>query len=301
MAMRFRIIKNMIKQGFEGMWRNRAMGLASVSSILAVLLILGLVLILIMSINNVVIEIKTKFDLIKVQLEDDISPGDLEKLEDYLKSSDKVESYTFESKEQALENMKKSWGEDAYVLDGIEDDNILPESFLIKIDKLENMESVVDDIKDLSGIDSVPYYKDLIDKLMLISKYIRLGGLFITVALVLVSVFIISNTIKITVASRKREINIMKYVGATNGYIRGPFIVEGVLFGLIASVLAIVMINFGYEYFFNIISDKMYYILSVYLVAPEALLKDMSIIFISIGVGIGAVGSILSLKRYLNV
>ena len=136
---------------------------------------------------------------------------------------------------------------------------------------------------------------------MIIANYIRVGGIVVIGVLVLVSVFIISNTVKITVASRRREINIMKYVGATNGYIRGPFIIEGVLFGLIGAALSIVVINYGYEYFFKSVSDKLYVLLTVYLVSPALLVKDITIMFTAIGVGIGALGSILSLKRFLNV
>lgn len=301
MAMRFRIIKNMFKQGFEGMWRNRTMGLASVSSIVAVLIILGLVLILVLSINNVVVETKSKFDILQVYLDDDISPGAMSDLEDYLRENDKVEAYEYESNQEALEKLKEEWGEDAYVLEGLEDDNRLPNSFVIKLKNIEDTDQVVGEIKDLSGIEGVPYYKDFIDKLIKISSYIRLAGLVITAALVLVSVFIISNTIKLTVANRQREINIMKYVGATNGYIRGPFIIEGLLFGILASLVAILVINLGYDYFFESISSRLYYLLDINLVAPEILFKDISIIFLSIGAGIGAVGSILSLKRYLNV
>lgn len=301
MAMKFRIIKNIFKQGFEGLWRNRGMGLASVSSILAVLLILGMVLILVLSINNAVIEIKSQFDLVQVFLDDDISPGEMRKLENFLRENDKVESFELETKEDALENIRESFGEDAYILDGFEEDNSLPNSFIIKLKELEYTDQLVSEIKDLSGIEGVPYYKDLIDKLINISKYIRIGGFIITIVLVAISIFIISNTIKLTVASRKREINIMKYVGATNGYIRGPFILEGIFFGLIAAGLAILVTNFGYEYFFKAIGNELYYMISVYLIPPEVLIKDISIIFLAIGAGIGAVGSIFSLKRYLNV
>ncbi len=301
MAMRFRIIKNIFKQGFEGLWRNRGMGLASVSSILAVLLILGLVLILVLSINNAVIEIKSQFDLVQVFLDDDISPKEMQKLENFLRENDMVESFELETKEEALENIRERFGEEAYILDGFEEDNSLPNSFIIKLKELEYTDQLVGEIKDLSGIEGVPYYKDLIDKLINISRYIRIGGFIITVVLVAISVFIISNTIKLTVASRKREINIMKYVGATNGYIRGPFILEGIFFGVIAAGLAILVTNFGYEYFFKAIGDELYQMIAVYLIPPQVLIKDISIIFLAIGAGIGAVGSIFSLKRYLNV
>ncbi len=139
--------------------------------------------------------------------------------------------------------------------------------------------------------------------MLLIANYVRGGGLIIIIILLLISVFIISNTIKITVAAREREVNIMKYVGATNGYIRGPFVIEGgVLFGLIGgAVLSILIVNKGYSYFFHSLSTELYVLFTVYLVPPKALIKDISIIFVAIGMGIGALGSMVSLKRFLNV
>ncbi|NLV75756.1 MAG: ABC transporter permease [Tissierellia bacterium] len=299
MRMKFRIFKNIVKQGFQGMWRNRGMGLASVGSITAVLIILGIVLIMILSINNVVVETKNKFDEIQIFLEDDITDEQLDYIEEQAKENEGVLSVIYQSKEQALEIMKEDWGENAYLLEGFET-NPLPDSFIVKLKGIEYADSVVNKVQELEGIDEVKYYKDIIEKLVLMANYVRGGGLIITAILIVVSIFIISNTIKITVTARQREINIMKYVGATNGYIRGPFIIEGVLFGLIGAVLSILIVNYGYRYFFNTVNDKLYVLFTVYLVPPVALIKDLSIIFISIGMGIGALGSLVSLKRFLN-
>lgn len=301
MAMKFRVIKNITKQGFQGMWRNRGMGMASVGSISAVLMILGFVLILILSINNVVVETKSKFDEIQIYLDNDLSPAKLNAIESSIRESEGVLSFIFRSREQALEIMKKDWGKDAYILEGIEKTDALPNSYVIQLKDIEYADIVVNEIKDMDGVEGVEYYKDIIDKLMAVANYIRLGGIVVIGALMLVSIFIISNTIKITVASREREINIMKYVGATNGYIRGPFIIEGILFGLIGAIISIILINYGYEYFFESVNDKLYVILTVYLVPPASLFKDIAIMFTAIGVGIGALGSIVSLKRFLNV
>lgn len=298
--MKFRIFKNITKQGFQGMWRNRGMGLASVSSISAVLMILGLVLILILSINNLVVDTKSKFDEVQVYLDDDLTPEQLNNIETTIRESEGVLSFVFQSREQALDIMKNDWEEDGYLLEGLET-NPLPNSYIIKLNDIEYADIVVDKLNEMDGIEGIRYYKDIIDKLMSFASYVRIGGIVIIGALVLVSIFIISNTIKLTVASRKREINIMKYVGATNGYIRGPFIIEGILFGLIAAGISIVLINYGYEYFFQSVNDKLYVLFTVLLVPPASLLKDITIIFISIGVGIGALGSIISLKRFLNV
>lgn len=300
-AMGFRVFKNILKQGFQGMWRNRSMGLASIGSISAVLMILGVVIILVLSINNVAMEIKTKFDEIQVFLKDDLTAEDIDKIQETIEEDDRVLSVVFQSKGQGLEIMKKDWEEDSYLLEGLEEDNPLQDSYIIQLKDIKDADDVVKKLDTIEGIEYINYYKDIIDKLLVFANYIRFGGIVVIGILVLVSVFIISNTIKITVTSRKREVNIMKYVGATNGYIRGPFIIEGILFGLIGSVLSIFIINYGYDYFFKSVSDKLYVLFTVWLVPPTLLMKDITIMFSAIGVGIGALGSIVSLKRFLNV
>lgn len=298
--MRFRIFKNMMKQGFQGLWRNRGMGLASIGSITAVLLILGIVLILVLSINNIVFETKHKFDEIQVFLDKDVEEEQKEKILEEIKRCDGVISVEYETKEEALENMKKDWGNQADVLEGIEE-SPLPESYIVKLEDVENANGVVKNVKDLEGVDDVNYYKDIISKLVSTTNYVQTGGIIVIGVLLLISIFIISNTIKITVTARKEEINIMKYVGATNGYIRGPFIVEGILLGLIGSILSICVVNYGYKYFFTTISERLYIFFTVHLISPYALVKDIVIIFTAIGVGIGILGSLVSLKRFLNV
>ncbi|WP_246566378.1 permease-like cell division protein FtsX [Tissierella simiarum] len=298
--MKFRIFKNILKQGFQGMWRNRGMGLASISSISAVLVILGIVLIMILSINNVVLETKTKFDEIQIFLENELTEEQLNDIEKAAKDNEGVLSVMYQSKEQALEIMKEEWEDEAYLLEGLEP-NPLPNSYIVQLKDIKYADNLVDKVKNIEGVEEVKYYKDIIEKLIIFANYVRFGGVVVIGILVFVSVFIISNTIKLTVTARKREVNIMKYVGATNGYIRGPFIIEGILFGLIGAALSILIVNYGYDYFFKAVSDKLYVLFTVYLVSPAALIKDITIIFTAIGVGIGALGSLVSLKRFLNV
>jgi len=299
-ALKFRIFKNIIKQGFQSMWRNRGMGLASVTSISAVLMILGVVLILILSINNAVLDTKLKFDEIEVFLEDDLSSEVLDSIEDSVKGYPGVISIMFRSKEQALQIMKEDWADEGYLLEGLEE-NPLPDSYIIKVNDIVLADKLVNNVKALDGIEEVKYYKDVIDKLLIFAGYIQFAGIAIIGILVFVSIFIISNTIKVAVSARRREINIMKYVGATNGYIRGPFIMEGLLFGVIGAIIAIVVVYFGYDYFFNSMNEKLYAIFTFYLVDPKIIFADIAIIFGTIGAGIGALGSMISLKRFLNV
>ncbi len=299
-ALKFRIFKNIIKQGFQSMWRNRSMGIASITSISAVLMILGVVLILILSINNAVLDTKLKFDEVEVFLVEDLSNESMDIIEETVKEYPGVLSILFRSKEQALEIMKEEWAEEAYLLDGLET-NPLPDAYIIKVNDIEYADELVNDVKTLDGVEEVKYYKDVIDKLLIFAGYIQFGGIMIIGILVFISVFIISNTIKITVSSRRREINIMKYVGATNGYIRGPFIMEGVFLGIIGAMISIAIVYFGYEYFYNSMNDKLYDLFTFYLVDPKLIFADLAIMFGTIGSGIGALGSLVSLKRFLNV
>ncbi len=301
MAMRLRLIKNITKQGFQGMWRNRGMGLASVSSISAVLMIMGVVLILILSINSLVIDTQGKFDEIEIFLYDDITDEQLIAIEDMARSKEGVLSILFKSKEQALDILKEDWEDEAYLLEGLEEENPLPNSYVIQLKDIKYADDIVNTAKKMDGIEKVQYHKEIIDKLMIFANYIRVGGIVIIAALVSVSIFIISNTIKLTVTSRSREINIMKYVGATNGYIKGPFVIEGVLFGLLGSLISIVVVYYGYGYFFDLVNETLYSLFTIMLVPPTSIFKDISIIFVSIGAGIGALGSLVSMKRFLNV
>ncbi|MGM0396656.1 MAG: permease-like cell division protein FtsX [Bacillota bacterium] len=282
------------------MWRNRGMGIASVSSISAVLMILGVVLILVLSINNAVLDTKLKFDEVEVFLVDDLSNESMDRIEENVKDFPGVISILFRSKEQALEIMKEEWADEAYLLDGLET-NPLPDSYIIKVNDIEYADGLVNSVKTLDGVEEVKYYKDVIDKLLVFAGYIQLGGIMIIGILVFISVFIISNTIKITVSSRRREINIMKYVGATNGYIRGPFIMEGIFLGIIGALISIIIVYFGYQYLYRSMNEKLYDLFTFYLVDPKMIFADLAIMFGTIGSGIGALGSLVSLKRFLNV
>src|SRR5699024_6037304 len=262
------------------------------------LLVLGMILILILSINNVALEVKHKFDEIQIFLDLDIDEAQRESIEVEIKNCEGVVSIYYKTKDDAMAILEKDLGED--LLEGIEE-NPLPESFIVKLEDVENADGVVKSVEDLEGVDEVKYYKDIISKLITSTNYIRTGGIIVVGVLLFISVFIISNTIKITVTARKEEINIMKYVGATNGYIRGLFIVEGLLLGLLGSVLSIFVVNYGYKYFFTRISEKLYLFFTIYLIPPYALTNDIIIIFTAIGVGIGVLGSLVSLKRFLNV
>ncbi|MGF7058067.1 permease-like cell division protein FtsX [Brassicibacter mesophilus] len=298
--MNFRIFKTMMKQGFVGVWRNRTMSFASVGSVGATLTILGIILILILNINSIANTTKEQFDEIQIYIEKGLKQDEIEKLGEKISGYDGVASVTFQTKEQAMNLMKDNLGEQGYLLEGLEE-NPLPNSYIIQLSSIESTDNVVNQLKDLDGIERIKYYKDIVDKLIAVTHFVRIGGLLVIAILVFISIFIISNTVKITVTARKREISIMKYVGATNGFIRGPFIVEGIVLGLVGTFLAIVIVYYGYRYLFTAVNERLYVFLTVYMVPPHLLFGDIAIMFIAIGVGIGMLGSIVSLRKFLRV
>ena len=187
------------------------MSLASIGSVMSVLIILGIVLVIVLNINNLTSMTKEQFDEIQVYLEDEINQDQIEKIGEKLRELNGVLAVIYQSKEQALEVLKKEWGNEAYLLEGFEK-NPLPNSYIIQLKDIKYAEDVVNHIHGLTGIEDIKYYKDIVEKMITISNFIRVSGLVVISILILVSIFIISNTIKLTVAARRREINIMKFL-----------------------------------------------------------------------------------------
>ncbi len=298
--MKLRSGVHIIKQGFVSIWKNRMMSFASVSSVTAALMILGIVLILILNINNIASITKSQFGEVIVYLENDLEKEEINAIGQTINQTDGVLSSIFQSKEQALVLMEEYLGNETHLLADIEE-NPFPNSYIIQLKDIKYADDVVNKVTGLIGIDEVRYLKDVLDQLMIITHFVRLGGLIVIGVLIIIAVFIISNTIKITVAARKREINIMKYVGATDGFIRGSFVIEGMLLGLIGAVLSIAAVYYGYKYLFNIIKEELYVLFTIYLIPYSQILNDVVIMFIAIGVGIGVIGSVLSIRKFLRV
>lgn len=299
--MKFRELINIIKDGFKGIIRHFSMAFASIVSILSVLLILSTVLIIVLSVNKTVGDTKEKINEIKVFLLDGVDEQGIKDLELKLKNIDGVKDVKFISKDEGLESMFQDWENKGYLLEEYKKDNPLPNSFKVTVNNIENINIVADDIKMIPGIEMVKYLSQEIVHLLTISKYMQLGGFGLIIALIFISIFLISNTIKLSINSRRKEIEIMKYVGATNNYITGPYVFEGILIGLVASLLAILAVKFGYTYIYNYIAGSKSSIFSEVLVNPDVIIYDFSIIFITLGVGIGILGSINSLKKLLKV
>jgi cell division transport system permease protein len=298
--MKIRTGTYLIKEGFVNIRRNRMMSIASVGSVAAALIILGMVFLLIINMNHMVEDVKQQFDSIQLYLNDDVENSQILAIKSRLEGIEGIRGLEFESKEVALSNIQEKWGDQAYLLEGLES-NPLPNSIIIYVKDIAYSDSIVAEASGISGIEEVKYYNDIVQKLISIANFIRLLGLGIIAILVFLSIFIIGNTIKLTVAARKREINIMKYVGATNWFIRWPFFIEGMMLGLLGAIISLGLIYFGYSYIYNAISQQMYMLFTTYIVPVDEIIKDMMVIFAVLGMGIGALGSILSMRKYLKV
>jgi len=289
-----------VKECFKNLWRNRMMSVASISSVAATLLILGIIFVLIVNISAMTQVAKDQFDTVQVYLDEGLSIEQIEDLGTKMFKLQGVQDVVFEAKADALEKMKLDWDQNGYLLDGLES-NPLPNSYIIILDDINYASYIVTSIESYDGIEEVKYYQEVIENIIKITDVIRRVGLFIMVVLIAISTFIISNTIKIAVHARRREINIMKYVGATNWFIRGPFLLEGIILGVLGALIAATAIYFAYKYSYNAIMDQFYMFISAYLIRVQVIIKDVVFLFVIIGSGIGALGSIASLRKYLDV
>ncbi len=288
-----------VKQAFLQIGRNKGMSLASVFAITAMMLILGLFFVITVNINLFTEMVKSDYDQVEIFLLDSTDAEEAQSIMDTLEQQDGVEKVEYRTKEDALKIMKSRWGESSYLLDSL-GDNPLPNSVLVTVDSLESAGSVTDYAADLSGVEDVKYYQETVEKLTKVTSFLQIAALIIMAFLIVVSIVVVSNTIKLTVFARAKEISIMKYIGATNWFIRGPFLVEGILIGVFASLVSAAITYGIYSKIVDLIGVQVMTILSSPLVPAGYLSMNLICIFLAMGISIGAWGSIISMRRFLD-
>lgn len=288
-----------IGEGLVGLWRNKSMGVASIVSICSMLLILGGITFGVFVANNIVEDMKTKVDQIDVILEPEVTHERVLKIKEELKKIENVKEVNYVSKEKALEKMKEQWKENSFLLDGME--SALPESYELKVENIENSSTVASNIYNIKDVEKVVYYKDIVDKLTKMSDVVKYVGITLVGVLLLVSFFIMSINIKLTVIARRKEISIKKYIGATNMSITGPFIVEGMLLGVLGAGISFAMIFFAYKYVYESLAWGVGNILYNYLIPVNIFGFYVAIAYFGIGIGIGILASIFSSRKYMKV
>lgn len=292
-------IRSAIKQGAVQLFRNRTMSIASIFSITAMLLLLGLFFVLTTNITLAIESARSEFENLQVYLLDETTKDEADNLVTQIKEWPNVDSAEYLSKEQALKDWRKEWKDKAYLLDSLPS-NPLRNSIVISVSNIEDADSTVKQLEGMQGVGDVRYYKETVDKLIKVTNSIKMASFVIIIFLICVSVIVVSNTIKLTVLARVREIEIMKYIGATNWFIRGPFLVEGILIGLFSSIISALLVSKLYEKLVENVGDQIFMMLGTPMVDGVFLMKNLIYIFVSIGVSIGACGSIISMRRFLD-
>lgn len=288
-----------LKQAFIQVFRNRTMTLASIFAITAMLLILGLFFVIVININTAATVISQDYDTIEVYLKDKTTKKQADVLIEDMKTQQGVEDVTYRTKNEAMKELKARWGDSGYLLDSLTE-NPLPNSLIITINNLEDADAIAQKAESLKGIEDVKYYKETVDKLMSATKFVQIAAIVIMAFLIIVSVVVVANTIKLTVFNRAREISIMKYVGATNWFIRGPFLAEGIIIGVLSAAISLVITGFVYNEVVEMIGKDVLAILSTSMVPVEFLVENLIWIFGALGVSIGACGSIISMRKFLD-
>lgn len=292
---------NVVKESFSGLWRNKTMSFTSIISIAAMLTLFGVVMLMIVNLNGLAYQTGEKLDKVVFFLKDEASPSDVNDFIDELHSNNKVKKVSYVSRDEALKEFKESFGDNSKILENIPGGNPLPASVTVEMKKLSYGKEIEDKYKDLPIVEDHNYYYDFVTQMIKVQNGVKYVGAGIVLILVLVSVLIIHNTIKIAISNRRKEINIMKYVGATNTYIRGPFLINGIIFGVVGALIAGFITMKLYEILFDRLNPQLYDITHVDLVSALAIRADLFIIFLCIGVGIGFFGSLFSTKKFLDV
>ena len=287
------------RQTIKQVKRNKGMAFTSVFAIAAMLIILGIFMMIIVNINTAAEVVKQDYNNIEIFFKDSVKTDDILKLQKEIAKWKEVDEVKFRSKDDALKILKKRWGENGYLLNGLES-NPLPNSLVLTVDKIEKSDAVAKKAEKVAGVEDVKYYQDTIKKLVSATRGFQIATVVIMAFLIVIATVVVSNTIKLTVFNRSDEIVIMKYVGATNWFIRAPFLLEGILIGIVSSLLASGIVMLIYKSISKAIGDKVLAILSTPMVPAGFLSVNIILIFLALGVSIGAWGSIISMRRFLD-
>ncbi|MEG2381012.1 MAG: permease-like cell division protein FtsX [Oscillospiraceae bacterium] len=292
----FKSFSGACSRGLKNLWRNRFMSMSSIFIVIVGLLLLGSAIILWTNIDFLTNQIQEKYEInVYFTQDEDMQNKTIRDIEN-MPEVKSVRKYT---KEQRLKDYK----EEKYkgrenILEDLESDNPLRNSCVVSLKNLESIDSFVKNVEKLEGVDEVVARSDVMEKLSNVSDFTRNTGIWIMLILAFVSVFIISNTIKLGMISGSREINIMKFVGATDGFIIAPYVIEGIFIGIIGAGIAAIIGILGYAFVFPKLSA---FVSPLALVSVNAITPIVLIAFLGLGLIVGIIGSLLSVIKYLKV
>lgn len=302
--MKYSILGYLVGEGFRNFFKNKKSTIASVIIMCATMFIFGIFFLIGENVNYIMKQVQSK-QAMQIFINPEATKEQEAELEQKIKNIQYVNTIEYTSKEQALNDVK-SWSSSVeMILGDLTSDGYNPfkASYVITLTDLTKAEEVQKQIETFDNVASVQTGNKTINKLIQVANGIRTATGVILVLLVLISIFIIANTIKLTVHARRKEISIMKYVGATNGFIRWPFMVEGIIIGIVSAIITVLILGFTYNFVVeNIMNGGMPEIVGgINLLTFSDMLSMLFVVYIIIGIGIGATGSAISMKKYLQV
>ena len=286
-----------IKEVYTSFKRNIWMTLASIFTVVLSLFILGFFSIVILNLNKMADTLESQVQ-ISVYLKDDLSQEEIDETKETLSKIEGLQDIKLTTREEAMKNFKERLGDQQFLLDALDDTNPLPNSFSLTVTSPQQVKTIADTAAALDSVESASYSQDIINHLFNLTHLIRLIGVALIILLTGAAIFIISNTIRLTVFARRKEIAIMKYVGATDWFIRWPFLLEGICLGFIGGGLATIFLYIVY----NQVTQEIYEAMAFFPLIPQHPFIDyISLAILVAGIIIGALGSTISLKRFLKV
>ena len=297
----FRQLKRYFRDAFKSVFRNFPLSLASISCITITLIVVAASIIITYNVENFAESIRKDVTIV-VFLEKEVTDKEIKQIEKEIKDTNNIEKLEFISKKQAAENTKKENEIFETIVDGwTEETNPLLDSFKIKVKDVDNIKNTVDKIKKIKKVDIVNYGEDIVDQLLVVFKVIEKISIGTVVALILVTAFLITNTIKLAIFARKTEIEIMRLVGASNIAIKIPFIIEGLFIGLLGSIIPIIITVVGYNKLYEFFGGKLFSSSLAKLIEPTPFVINISLLLVVIGMTVGMLGSYKAVKKHLKI
>ena len=296
----FRMFGRSIRDAFRSVFRNFSLSLASISCITITLIIVAVALLASLNVDNFAKVIKEDVTIV-VFIDREVEEDQITKIHNQLERISNISTIDYKSKAELKEEMQSSSSVlEATMKDWNEEENPLKATFQVKVKDIEQIEQTASTIEKIEGVDSVNYGKTMVNRFLSAFKVIEKGTIIAVVLLILVTVFLIVNTIKLTIFSRKREISIMRLVGAGNFSIKMPFVVEGMILGIIGSIIPILIIIYGYYAFYQHFDGQIYSPL-IRLIVPEPFIYWISLVVLAIGIVVGMLGSYQAVRKYLKI
>ena len=300
MKVRYNVLTYLIGEGFANVFKNKRQAFVSIGTMCITMLIFGVFFVIAENLNHFVDQVQNEQGM-QVFMELDATDEQITTLKQQLLAIDGVNTVDFVSQAEALQQVKDRFGEKAYLLEG-RDESIFQVSYIVTLTDLAKSNNIKNQISNLDKVESIRSSNETINTLVKIARGIKIATYVIAICLIIFAIFIIANTIKLTVHARRREISIMKYVGATNGFIRWPFAVEGMIIGVISGAIATGLLSVIYSLavsndgFVNFMSK-----IGLTLLHFTDMLNLVIIVYLFLGIGVGVLGSTISMRKYLKV